>query len=200
MKIIVVGATGLIGREIVNALGNRHNVIKVGHRSGDNAVDITSKTSIENLFKKIGKFDALVSAAGNAVFKSLDTLTDEDFMLSLKDKLMGQVNLVRVGLDYVHDNGSFTLTSGVLANEPMPGSSAISVVNAALNGFVKAAALEMKRGVRVNVVSPPFATETLKALGMDASIGIPAAKFARAYNESVEGKRNGEVIDVRNFV
>ena len=200
MRIVVVGATGLIGNEVVKALEKKHEVVKVGHKSGEYTVDITSKTSIESLFKKTGKFDVLVSAAGNAVFKSLDDLTDDDFMLGLRDKLMGQVNLIRLGLSYVNDSGSFTLTSGVLANEPMPGSSAISIVNSGLNGFVKAAALEMKRGLRINVVSPPFATETLKALGMDASIGIPAAKFARAYVESIEGKRNGEVIDVRKFV
>ncbi len=200
MKIIVVGATGLIGREIVNALSGTHDIIEVGHKAGEYRVDITSKSSIEELFKKTGQFDALVSAAGNAVFKSLAQLTDDDFMLGLKDKLMGQVNLVRVGLKYVNNNGSFTLTSGVLASEPMPGSSAISLVNAGLNGFVKAAALDMKNGIRVNIVSPPFATETLKALGMDTSIGIPVAKFVRAYKESVEVKRTGEVIDVRKFV
>jgi len=200
MKIIVVGATGLIGREIVNALGSKHDIVKVGHKSGEQTVDITSKSSIENLFKKVGHFDALISAAGAAVFNSLDKLTDEDYMLGLKDKLMGQVNLVRMGINYVNDNGSFTLTSGTLAHDPMPGSSAISIVNAGLEGFVGAAALEMKRGIRVNVVSPPFATETLKALGMDESIGIPAAKFVRAYRESVDGKNNGHVLEVRKFI
>jgi len=199
MKIIVVGATGLIGKEIVKALSGKNEVVQVSHKDGKFTVDITSKNSIEELFRKTGRFDALVSAAGNAVFKSLDKLTDDDFMLGLKDKLMGQVNLVRVGLGYINDSGSFTLTSGSLANEPMPGSSAISIVNAGLNGFVKAAALEMKRGIRVNTVMPPFAVETLEKLGMDTSIGIPVAKFAAAYRESVEGKRNGEVIDVRKL-
>jgi NAD(P)-dependent dehydrogenase (short-subunit alcohol dehydrogenase family) len=200
MRIIVVGATGLIGKEVVKALGKRHEVVKVGHKSGDYKVDMTSRTSIESLFKRTGAFDALVSAAGNAVFKNLDNLTDEDFMLGLKDKLMGQVNLVRLGMSYINDNGSFTLTSGVLATEPMPGSSAISVVNAGLNGFVRAAALEMQRGIRINVVSPPFATETLEALKMDTSIGIPAGNFSAAYLESIESKRNGEVIEVRKFI
>lgn len=200
MKVIVVGATGLIGKEVVKALSAKHDVVQVGHKGGDIRVDITSKSSIEDLFKKVGAFDALVSATGGAAFGEFEKLTDENFSFSLKDKLMGQVNLVRAGVNHVKDNGSFTLTSGVLAQNPIPGSAAISLVNAGLEGFTRAAALEMKRGVRVNVVSPPFATETLKALGMDTSSGTPAAKFPAAYVESVESKRNGEVIDVLKFV
>ncbi len=200
MRIIVVGATGLIGTEVVRALSGNHEVVAVGHKSGDIRVDITSKASVEEMFKKAGKFDALVSTAGGAAFGEFEKLSDENYAYSLGDKLMGQVNLVRVGVKYVNENGSFTLTSGVLAQAPIPGSAAISLVNAGLEGFTRAAALEMKRGVRVNVVSPPFATETLKALGMDTSSGTPVAKFAAAYVESVQSRRNGEVIDVLKFV
>jgi NAD(P)-dependent dehydrogenase (short-subunit alcohol dehydrogenase family) len=200
MRIIVIGATGLIGKEVVKALSVKHEVVKVGHKSGDLRVDITSKESIEELFKKAGAFDALVSTSGGAAFGEFDKLTDENFAFSLRDKLMGQVNLVRLGTKYIRDKGSFTLTSGVLARDPIPGSAAISLVNAGLEGFTRAAALEMKRGIRVNVVSPPFATETLKALGMDTSSGTPVAKFPGAYVESVESRRNGEVIDVVKFV
>ena len=199
MRVIVIGATGLIGKEVVKALSAKHEVINVGHKSGDLRVDITSKESIEQLFKKAGAFDALVSASGGAAFGEFEKLTDENYAFSLADKLMGQVNLVRVGVKYINSNGSFTLTSGVLAGQPIPGSAAISTVNSGLEGFTRAAALEMKRGIRVNIVSPPFATETLKALGMDTSTGTPVAKFAGAYVESVESKRNGEVIDVLKF-
>jgi NAD(P)-dependent dehydrogenase (short-subunit alcohol dehydrogenase family) len=200
MRIIVIGSTGLIGKEVVKALSTKHEVVKVGHMSGDLRVDITSNTSIEEMYKKAGTFDAVVSTAGGAAFGELEKLTDENFGFSLKDKLMGQVNLVRIGMKYIRDNGSFTLTSGVLARDPIPGSSAISMVNSGLEGFTRAAALEMKRGIRVNIVSPPFATETLKALGMDTSTGTPVAKFPRAYVESVESKRNGEIIEVLKFV
>jgi len=199
MRIIVVGATGLIGREIVNVLQGDHEVVSVGHSSGEVRVDITSKKSIQQMFSEVGPFDALVSAAGGAAFGDIQKLTDEDFALGLGDKLMGQVNLVRVGLATVRDNGSFTLTTGVLAREPIPGSAAISMVNSGLEGFVRAAALQMPRGVRINAVSPPFATETLKALGMDKPAGLPVSAFAGAYREAVEGKHNGEVLDVRKW-
>jgi NAD(P)-dependent dehydrogenase (short-subunit alcohol dehydrogenase family) len=112
---------------------------------------------------------------------------------------MGQVNLVRIGSRYGNDSGSFTLTSGVLARESMPGSAAISLVNSGLEGFVRAAALERPRNVRVNVVSPPWVSETLSAMGMDPSGGMPAAQVAKAYVQSVEGEGTGEVIDARTF-
>lgn len=199
MRIIVIGATGTIGTEIVKHLETDHDIVKVGNTRGDHQVDIGSKSSIEDLFKKVGEFDAVVSAAGLAKFGSLDELTDEDFMLGLTNKCMGQINLVRIGKEHIRDNGSFTLTSGVLSQEPMPGSAAISPTNAAIEGFVRAAALELDRGLRVNVVSPVFAKETMEMMGMDSTHGMPAAKFAPAYKASVEGSHNGEVLDVRKF-
>jgi NAD(P)-dependent dehydrogenase (short-subunit alcohol dehydrogenase family) len=199
MRIIVIGATGTIGKAVVEALAGRHEVIRVGHRGGDYQVDMASRESIEQLFQAVGEFDALVSAAGQAKFGALDGLSDGDFQFSLGSKLMGQVNLVRLGLAHVGDGGSFTLTSGVLASEPTPGSSAISLVNGGLEAFAGAAALDLPRGVRVNVVSPPWVSETLEAMGRDGAAGLPAAQVARAYVESVEGSQNGEVLDAREF-
>ena len=134
-----------------------------------------------------------------AKFGPLTELTDADFQLSLFNKLMGQVNLVRIGFSHITDRGSFTLTSGVLSQEPMPGSAAISLVNSGIEGFVRAAALEMPKGVRINVVSPPWVKETLEAMGRDSSSGMPTATVAKAYVESVEGAKNGVVIDARIF-
>ncbi len=199
MKIVLIGSTGTIGKALADALSVNHDIVKVGNRSGDFQVDISSIESIKKLYDSVGKFDALVSAAGQAKFGALAELTDEDYSLGLNNKLRGQINLVRLGLEYINDNGSFTLTSGLLAREPMPGSAAISPVNAGLNGFTRAAALEMPRGIRINVVSPIWVKETMEKLGMDTAGGMSAEDTARAYVESVESSRNGEVLDVRDF-
>jgi NAD(P)-dependent dehydrogenase (short-subunit alcohol dehydrogenase family) len=199
MRIIVIGATGTIGRQVTKLLEAGHDIVKVAFRSGDFRVDLSSKVSIEKLFQDVGPFDAVVCAAGLARFGSLDELGDDDYALGLASKLMGQINLVRVGRWHINENGSFTLTSGLLSREPMPGSSSISMVNAGVEAFVRAAALEMERGIRVNAVSPIWVKETMEAMGMDSSSGMPAEKVARAYKESVEGHRNGEVLDVRDF-
>lgn len=199
MRIIVVGATGTIGKAVVKLLSTEHEVVRVARRTGDYRVDMADKDSIERLYKEVGSFDALVCAAGVARFGSLADLSDEDFQTGLSGKLMGQVNLVRVGMNYLRDNGSFTLTSGILSHQPMPGSASISMVNAGLEGFVRAAALEMPRGIRINVVSPPWVKETLEALEMDTSGGMPAMDVAQAYWSSIHGTRSGLVISARDF-
>jgi NAD(P)-dependent dehydrogenase (short-subunit alcohol dehydrogenase family) len=195
MKVVVIGATGTIGRAVVQAIENRHEVIPVSFSKSAITVDIADKTSITKMFVTIGRVDAVISAAGLAKFGPMDSLTDADFSLGLDNKLMGQVNLVRLGIDHVNDGGSFTLTSGILSRKPMKGSSAISLVNSALEGFGRAAALEMPRGIRMNVVSPNWVTDTLKVFKMDPSIGTPIEVVARAYVQVLEGLMNGEVLD-----
>jgi NAD(P)-dependent dehydrogenase (short-subunit alcohol dehydrogenase family) len=199
MRVMVIGATGTIGRAIVENLVGRHEVIKVGHEDGEYRLDIGSSDSILKLYEAVGAIDAVVSAAGVAKFSPLEHLTDDDFQLSLNNKLMGQVNVVRIGCRYVRNNGSFTVTSGLLGREPMKGSVAISLVNAGLDGFVRAAAVELPRGLRVNAVSPVWVKETLEAMKMDSATGMPAKQVALAYVESVEGTRNGDVLDTRAF-
>lgn len=194
MRILLIGVTGTIGDAVSAALAGRHQVIRAGRQGPDEQVDIADPASIRALFGRIGRVDAIVSAAGSAAFKPLPELEDEDFAFSLKNKLMGQVNLVRYGLDAVADGGSITLTSGVLAQHPEAGTAAISLVNAGLEGFGRAAALEAPRGIRVNVVSPPWVTETLEAMGRPLDGGLPAEVVAQAYLRSVEGKENGRVL------
>jgi len=194
MKILVIGATGTIGKEVVAAFSKGNEIIGVSFKSTPITVDISNIDSIKKMYASAGKVDAVISAAGNARFKPLDQLTDDDFLFSIQNKLMGQVNLVRYGWDHVNDGGSFTLTSGVLAQKPMQGSGAVSLVNAGLEGFARAAANEAPRGIRVNVVSPPWVTETLIAYGMDPSIGMPAREVARAYVDAVTGNGNGQTL------
>lgn len=195
-KIVVFGATGTIGNTVVAALSPKYEVLQVGNRQGEFKADLANADSIRNVFKAIGKVDGIVSTAGAARFAPLEKLSDEDFRFSLANKLMGQVNLARISIDYLNDKGSITLTSGILSRKPMVGSAAISLVNAGLEGFARAAALEAPRGIRVNVVSPPWVTETLKALNMDPSLGKPAVEVAQGYVKSIEGQQSGEVIEV----
>ena len=181
----------------MDALSPRHEVLAASHSQGSLRVDLADKASIARLFEATGRVDAVVCAAGAARFRPFGSLSDDDFAFSLANKLMGQVNLVRVGAAAVADRGSFTLSSGVLSHSPMPGSAAISLVNAGLEGFARAAALELPRGIRVNVVSPGWVTETLQLLKMDPSTGTPAAVVARAYVQSLEGRQTGTVLDAR---
>ncbi|WP_242342711.1 short chain dehydrogenase [Anaeromyxobacter terrae] len=192
----MIGATGTIGKAVAEALTARHEVVRVS-RSGPLKVDLEDAGSLARLFETVKDVDAVVCCAGSAAFKPLLQLTDSDFQIGLRSKLMGQVNLVRAAAQHLRDGGSITLTSGVLAHEPMPGGAAISLVNAALEGFVTGAAIELPRGLRVNVVSPPWITETLVALKMDPKGGIPAAACAKAYVAAVEGKEQGQTIDAR---
>ncbi len=195
MKVIVVGATGTIGSAILKVIGNRHEVIPVSFSKSAIKVDIADRASIMKMFQATGRVDAVISAAGLAKFGPLASLTDADFALGLNNKLMGQVNLVRLGLEHVNDNGSFTLTSGILSRRPMKGSVAISLVNSAIEGFGRAAALEVPRGIRINIVSPNWVVDTLKAFNMDPSIGTPVEVVAQAYVRVLEGSMSGEVID-----
>jgi NAD(P)-dependent dehydrogenase (short-subunit alcohol dehydrogenase family) len=195
MRILLIGATGTIGQAITAAFGTRHDIIPASRHKARESVDIADPDSIRALLKRVGRVDAIVSAAGQAAFKPLGELSDADFAFSVGNKLMGQVNLARFGLASVADNGSVTLTAGSLAQDPTPGSAAISLVNAGLEGFGRAAALEAPRGIRVNVVSPPWVAETLQAMGWPAvPDSLPAAVVARAYVESVEGKMTGQVL------
>ena len=194
MRILIVGATGTIGQAVAAALTGRHELVLASRSKSHERVDIADVASIRELFKRVGRVDAVISAAGEAAWKPLAELTDEDFAFSVRSKLMGQVNLVRAGAASVSDGGSFTLTSGILATRPTPGGAAISRVNAAIDAFARAAALELPRGIRINVVSPPWVSETLTAMGRDPSGGLPAAEVARSYVDAVTGTQTGAVI------
>ena len=200
MRVLVVGGTGTIGAPLVDALRSAgHEVLTAARTAGDLRVDYTSVDSIREMYRQAGRLDAIVSCAGGAAWKPLPELTDDDFASTLQRKLMGQVNLARYGLDSLADGGSVTLTSGVLSQEPMPGSSAVSLVNAGLEGFARAAALDLPRGIRINVVSPPWVAETLQSMGQDPSGGMPAAQVAHAYVAAVTGTDHGRTLDAREL-
>lgn len=169
--VLVVGASGLLGGEVVRALDGRADVIPASRTGSQQAVDITDPASIEALFGRVGSVDAIVCTAGMPRFVPWEHATDDDWAHGLAQKLMGQVRLVRIGAPFVRDGGSITLTSGLLSRHPAPGGSIVTTVNSAVEGFVRSAAVEIGRGVRVNAVSPGWVTESLLARGMDPAPG-----------------------------
>ena len=198
MKIIVIGASGTVGRAVAQELSQRHEVIHVGRIQGDYQVDITSQQSVENLFAKTGRVDAIVSATGNLFFGPLATMTDGDFNQGLQDKLLGQIRLALTGQHYLNDGGSITLISGIVAHEPIAQGVNATTVNAGLEGFVRAAACELPRGIRINLISPTVLTESAAAYDgfFPGFASVPAASVAQAYRRSVEGIQNGRIYKV----
>lgn len=195
MRVLVVGGTGVLGRDIVKLLSPRHEVLTASRTSSQHRVDITSSDQIRSLFEHIGRVDAIVSAAGDNRFAPLKELTEADFAFGHANKLMGQINLVRIGQEFVDDNGSITITSGVTGRRPMAGTASIASNNTALEGFTRAAALEMERGIRLNCVAPEWSVTTLELYGMDPAWGVAAEELAKAFVHSVEGSMTGAVID-----
>lgn len=195
MRILVIGGTGTIGQSVVSELSSRHKVISAGHQNGEVRVNIADKNSIEQMFQSVGTVDAVISTTGKVHFGAFPELTEEHYALGLNNKLMGQVNLVSIGLNYLNDNGSFTLTSGVLNRDPIRLGSSAAMVNGALDGFVKAAAVEMPRGLRINVVSPTVVAESMGKYAdyFRGFVSVPAVTVALAYVKSVEGAQTGQV-------
>jgi NAD(P)-dependent dehydrogenase (short-subunit alcohol dehydrogenase family) len=193
MKILVIGASGLIGKGVADELAKKHEVIRAS-RSGDVQVDINDPESISNLLNKVGKVDAIAFAAGKVPFKPLDELVREDFVAGLTDKAIGQIDLVLKGVAHLTDNGSFTLMSGVLAREAIVTGAVAAAANGAIESFVISAAIELPRGIRINTISPNVLVE---APGYhDYFPGFEQVKLAdviRLYVKSIEGKHTGQV-------
>lgn len=199
MKIIVTGASGAIGKELVKALEAKdHEVIQASRKNSLYKLDIVDPASIEAFFEKVGPFDALASVAGSAYWGPFEQFTDEQLYAGIHNKLVGQINLVRKGLKYIRDGGSFTLVSGVLADEPVPGSVDYAIANAGLHGFVLAAALELPRRLRINVVSPGLTDNTVDVNGpnMPGHTPVSIHRVINAYIKSIAGGVHGQIIRV----
>ncbi|EHP44457.1 short chain dehydrogenase [Cupriavidus basilensis OR16] len=198
MKIVVIGASGTLGQAVVENLSARHEVVRVGKSRGDHRVDLTRPESVLALFEATGRVDAIVATTGSLFFGPLAQMRAEDFEIGLQDKLLGQVRLALVGQHFLNQGGSITLTSGIVGSEPIRMGANAGSVNAALEGFVRSAAPELERGLRINVVSPTVVQESWPAYG-DFFPGfepVPAARVALAFQRSVEGPRSGHVYRV----
>jgi len=196
MKIIIIGGNGTIGSKVSAHFTKKHDVLIGGRNSGDVNVDIANSQSIKAMFEAIGKVDAVVCIAGEAKWAEFDTMTEEDFYIGLKSKLMGQVNLVRIGKDYVNPGGSFTLSTGILADHPVAFTTSAAMVNGGIHSFAKAAALELKNGIRINVVSSGLVEDAVDKYEayFPGHNPIPMGKVVNGFVKSVEGRNSGEII------
>lgn len=197
-KILIVGATGTIGKAVIHAIGDQHQIIPVRHQGGEYQVDIKDSNSIHALFQKTGKVDAIVSVTGQLHFGPLDKMTAEKFSIGLHDKLLGQVDLALIGQHFLNQGGSITLTSGIIAEEPIRYGANGTTVNAAIDAFVRAAAAELGNGIRINAVSPSVLQESLPNYapyfpGFEA---VPGSRVAQAYIRSIDGIQTGRIYKV----
>jgi NAD(P)-dependent dehydrogenase (short-subunit alcohol dehydrogenase family) len=198
MRILIVGGSGTVGQAAAKELSRRHEIVKAGRSSGDLTVDVMNEESVKAMYAKLGKVDAIVTCVGHVHFGPVASMTPEQFRKGLNDKLMGQVNLVLLGMNNVNDNGSFTMTSGVLDRDPVRQGANAAAVNGAIGAFVKGAAIEMPRGLRINAVSPGLLEDS--AVKYDGFFPghepVSAARVGLAYAKSVEGAITGQVICV----
>ena len=200
MKIVIIGGNGTIGNKVVSHFKKENNVLIAGRTSGDFTVDISDSNSIQKMFEKVGKLDAIICIAGEAKWANFNELTEDDYYIGLKSKLMGQVNLVRIGQNFLNPNGSITLSTGILADDPVSQTTSAAMVNGGIHSFVQAVALEIENGIRVNVVSSGMVEDAYEKY-KDYFPGhnpIPMNKVINGYVRSVSGKGNGEIIRIYN--
>ncbi|WP_297793881.1 short chain dehydrogenase [uncultured Eudoraea sp.] len=198
MTILIIGGKGTIGSKLTAYFSKKHEVLTAGRSKADLLVDISNSESIEALFKKTGPVDAIICCAGEAKWAPFNELSEEDFYIGIRSKLMGQVNLVRIGKNHVNAKGSITLTTGILADDPVVMTTSAAMVNGAIHSFVKSVILEMENEIRVNAVSPGLVEKAVDKYGdyFPGHTPIPMDKMLRGYIRSVEGKVNGEIIRI----
>jgi NAD(P)-dependent dehydrogenase (short-subunit alcohol dehydrogenase family) len=198
MKILVIGGNGTIGKKVSERLTQKHEVLIAGRHSGDVTVDFADSASIKNMFESIGKLDAIVTIAGDAKWDKLDNLSEDDFYIGIKSKMMGQVNVVRIGKDYLNANGSITLSTGILADDPVDMTTSAAMVNGAINSFTKAMALELEDGKRINVVCSDLVEDSFEKYKdyFPGNTPVPMHKIVDGYVKSIEGKITGRILRI----
>lgn len=197
--VIVIGAQGKIGQAALTGL-TKHRVItaSLSGKGCDHQVDITDKGSIRTLFEKVGKFDAVVNAAGFCEYAPFVEMTDAQWEASVQSKMLGQMRLVKEGLNYINDGGSFTLISGILNVKPIPEGIADATTSGAIDTFVQCVAHELPRGIRINAINPTVVEEAweLFAEMMPGFQPVPSKLVGKAFERSVDGFISGKVLFV----
>jgi len=203
-KVLVIGATGTIGSAVVHLLEDKNYEVICASRNGEISVDLEKPNTIDTLFKSVSDIDAVVVTAGSGTITPFSKLSEKDFVDGMKSKVYGQIALLKRAVDHIQDNGSIKITSGNMFENFIPGSAVGAFVNQGLDGFVRAVAPELPRGIRVNVVSPGWVQESLENMDVEVrtnlsltkAVGTPAQTVARAYIQAIEGSMNGEMIQL----
>ncbi|MCY4219653.1 MAG: short chain dehydrogenase [Gammaproteobacteria bacterium] len=198
MKILIIGARGSVGRTVVETLEGRHDLIQAGLTAGDIQVNLENLESIRMMYMHVGKIDAAVVAIGHGHFGPVGEMTGELWMKGILHKALPQINMVLEGIPWINDQGSFTLTSGVLNRDPIAGCASAASANGAIDGFVLGAAGDMPRGIRINVVSPGLLENSVdryqgKFPGHEP---VSSRRVGLAYAKSIEGVLTGQIIRV----
>lgn len=198
MRILVVGAEGTVGQAAISDLRKRHEVVSAGRNSGQHRVDVMDEASVAALFKACGAVDAVIVTTGHGHFGPVAEMTPSQYRKGIDDKLMGQINVALTAIRHVTDGGSITLTSGVTNRDHIRSGANAASVNGAIDEFVRAAAIEMPRGLRINSVSPGLLEASVKKYEgfFPGHVPVPAERVGFAYTKAVEGALNGQVISV----
>ncbi|AXT19155.1 short chain dehydrogenase [Flavobacteriaceae bacterium AU392] len=198
MKILIIGGNGTIGKKVTKRLSEKHEVLIAGRNSGDVTVDFSDSNSIRLMFETIGKVDAIVAIAGDAKWDKFNKLSEDDFYIGIKSKLMGQVNVVRIGKEYLSSNGSITLSTGILADDPVDMTTSAAMVNGGIHSFVKAVALELENGIRINAVCSDLVEDAYEKYKdyFPGNTPVPMHKIVDGYIKSIEGKTTGRIIRI----
>ena len=198
MKILIIGGNGTIGKKVSERLSQKHEVLIAGRNSGDVLVDFSISSSIKSMFESVGKLDAIIAIAGDAKWDKFDKLSEEDFYIGIKSKMMGQVNVVRIGKDYLNSEGSITLSTGILADDPVDMTTSAAMINGAINSFAKAVALELEDGKRINVVCSDLVEDSFEKYKdyFPGNTPVPMHKIVDGYIKSIEGKITGRILRI----
>lgn len=198
MKLLIIGGNGTIGKKVSERLSQKHEVFIAGRNSGDVSVDFANADSIKTMFESIGMLDGIICIAGDAKWDKFDNLSEDDFYIGIKSKLMGQVNTVRIGKNYLNDGGSITLSTGILADDPVDMTTSAAMVNGAIHSFVKAVDLELENGIRINVVCSDLVEDSYEKYKdyFPGNTPVPMHKIVDGYVKSIEGKISGKIIRI----
>ena len=201
MKILIIGGNGTIGKKVVDKLFEKHDVTVAGKSSGDIQVDISKPDDIRKMFEQTGKLDSIVCIAGEAKWAPFSELTEEDYYVGIRSKMMGQVNITRIGKDYLNPGGSITLTTGILGDFPVAMTASAAMVNGAIHSFAKAVALELTDGMRINVVCSDLVEDSFTKYEdyFPGHTPVPMHKVVNGYIMCIQGKINGEIIRLKEW-